>query len=92
MDQKQTGRPNLVGYTLLLGPTSLVNDLKDNANKSSTLEVHSQIWKFKQDALRVRNRSNMAYLIIIKYQHWKTRSTPSGCALMMMTLSKRNGK
>ena len=35
------GRTNLVGDTWLLGPKSLVDDMKDNATGSSTLEVQS---------------------------------------------------
>ena len=83
-------RPNLVGDTLLLGPTSLVDDLKDNATRSSSLEFQSQLWDLNQDELRVRNRSNMGYLIMVEDKPWNTRSTPSGCAVMAMNLSKRN--
>ena len=52
------GRPNLVGDTLLLGPTSFVDDLKDNVTGGSTLEVQSKLWTLNQDTIRVRNISN----------------------------------
>ena len=60
-DLKQTGCPNLVVDTLLLGPTSLVDAMKDNTTGSSTLEVQSQLWKLKQGAICVGNRSKMGY-------------------------------
>ena len=53
------GRPNLVGDTLLLGPTRLVDDLKDNETGISILEVQSQHWKLNQYALCVHNISKM---------------------------------
>ena len=49
-------RPKLVGDTLILGPTSLVGDLKDNATGSSTLEVQSHLLKLNKDTLRVHNK------------------------------------
>ena len=53
------GRPNLVGDTLLPSSTILVDGLKDNVARSSTLEVQNQLWKLNQDVLCVRNIPNM---------------------------------
>ena len=47
-------RPDLVGDTLLLGPTGLVDDMKDNATRISTLEVQIRLWKLNHDALRMQ--------------------------------------
>ena len=75
-----------------LGPISLEDNLKNNATRSSTLKVQNQLWNLNQDALRVRNISKMGSLSLVESQDCNTRSTPSGCAFMMMKLSKRNGK
>ena len=83
------GRFKLVGDTLLLSPTILVDDMKDNDTRTSTVEVQIQIWKLNQDALFVRNRPKMGTWSLVKDQHQNTIITPSGCAAMNMTLLKK---
>ena len=59
MYQRMRSKGAYLAGSRLLGPTHLVNILKDNATRSSTLEVQIQLWDLNQNALCMRNISKM---------------------------------